>query len=394
MKTVGRVATSQTKKPAKKPVKKLAKKPAVKVTSKKATATAATSKKTGKAAVTAKKRAKMSAATAIRVSGEFPRVVTLHQESGWTLSDTAAWVTKQQKFLVAEMLRHGAVLFRGFPLEKDTCFDRFVCSFKGWEDLSYEESLSFAVRTRRSGRVCTTNDGKNGGLLFHHEQAQAPRYPSKVFFFCEMPAAPGTGGATGLSRSDRLLQRLEAVYPQFAKDCAEKGVKYSFTVGDENDISKGAGRSWKSYFSVNTRAELRARLDELGYTYTEYDTTVHVTTPILSAVRVAPGTETRVFFNQMVATLANAVEFMRANGGFSGEQISQTELDMYLRFGDDSSVPIEPLIKAREWSEEHAVDLQWQKGDVALIDNFIAMHARRLWSGENGQRVVLASLVK
>ena len=48
-----------------------------------------------------------------------------------------------------------------------------------------------------------------------------------------------------------------------------------------------------------------------------------------------------VFFNQMIATLANAVEFSAAGqsgGGFAGEAVSQETLDKFLTFGDGSQV--------------------------------------------------------
>ena len=44
--------------------------------------------------------------------------------------------------------------------------------------------------------------------------------------------------------------------------------------------------------------------------------------------------------------------------------------------------------------EKHAVDLQWQSGDVALLDNYLVMHARRIWNGPLGSRKLLASLVE
>ena len=48
-------------------------------------------------------------------------------------------------------------------------------------------------RPLRKHRWCNrqTNEGKTGGLVFHHEQAQSPRWPSKLFFCCELAAAPG-----------------------------------------------------------------------------------------------------------------------------------------------------------------------------------------------------------
>jgi alpha-ketoglutarate-dependent taurine dioxygenase len=42
-------------------------------------------------------------------------------------------------------------------------------------------------------------------------------------------------------------------------------------------------------------------------------------------------------------------------------------------------------------SENYTYDLQWQDGDVALIDNKITMHGRRPYSGER-KRLVLVAL--
>lgn len=56
-------------------------------------------------------------------------------------------------------------LHRNFNLPKAEEFDAFVKAFDHYEDLPYEESLSFAVRLHVTGRVCTTNEGKKGGQV-------------------------------------------------------------------------------------------------------------------------------------------------------------------------------------------------------------------------------------
>jgi len=96
-------------------------------------------------------------------------------------ADVLGWITANQEEVEAKLKDHGAILFRGFPLQTAADFDKFVCAFKGWKDLSYDDSLSFAVRIKRSNRICTTNEGKTGGLVFHHEQAQSPKWPSNLF---------------------------------------------------------------------------------------------------------------------------------------------------------------------------------------------------------------------
>ena len=59
-----------------------------------------------------------------------------------------------------------------------------------------------------------------------------------------------------------------------------------------------------------------------------------------------------------------------------------------------AQVSLQILLDAREICERNAVDIQWRDGDVALLDNFLVMHARRIWNGPLGSRKLLASLVK
>ena len=244
--------------------------------------------------------------------------------------------------------------------------------------------------------VCTTNDGRNGGLVFHHEQAQAPIFPSKLFFYCEVPAAPGCGGGTGITPSWKVLDALTSAYPSFIADCEAKGVKYSATLPLEpNTAAGGVGRSWRSFFSVSTQAEAEERMRELGYTWTwnSSNQSLHLTTPVLPAVVNPPGGARRkTFFNQMIAqALSNAAQFVSQSGDNGNP--AAVDLSAFLTFGDGSPVPLEPLQFAARVSDEAAVDLSWRKGDVALLDNYLVMHARRPWVGD-GPRKVLASLVK
>src|SRR5262249_11996323 len=147
--------------------------------------------------------------------------------------------------------RHGAVLFRGFPVHTAQDFDRFVAGF-GLENFAYEDSLSNAVRVNRTPRVFTANEAPPTVTIFlHHEMAQTPIYPSKLFFFCEQPAE--SGGATPICRSDVLWGRLATRCPDFARDCVDKGLRYSNVMPSENDPNSGMGRSWQSTLKAKSR---------------------------------------------------------------------------------------------------------------------------------------------
>ena len=68
-------------------------------------------------------------------------------------------------------------------------------------------------------------------------------------------------------------------------------------------------------------------------------------------------------------------------------------IDECVRFGNGEQVPLEILLDAKTICEELAIDVQWEKGDVALVSNYLMMHARRPWNGPEGTRKLLASLV-
>lgn len=181
-----------------------------------------------------------------------------------------------------------------------------------------------------------------------------------------------------------MLDELKEKFPSFVADCREKKVVYRSIFPSEHDATKGVGRSWKSFFGKETREEVQEKMDKLGYTGTWDDAgCLHLQSPVLPAIRVlSDGTE--VFFNQMIAQhLANAAEF--------SAQGNTTQLDQFLRYGDGSSVDVKALEFAFQVSEKYSAELEWQAGDIVLIDNMLLMHARREF---DGPRKVFASLVQ
>jgi hypothetical protein len=304
----------------------------------------------------------------------FPAVV-VNQTTEASLDAAIEWVQTHRARHIAAAERCGAVLFRGFPVRTDQDLDRFIAAFH-LPNFPYEDSLSNAVRVNRTPRVFTANEAPpEVNIFLHHEMAQTPIYPSKLFFFCEKPAE--TGGATPLCRSDVLWERLAAKCPQFAKDCVEKGLRYSNVMPGENDLASGMGRSWQSTLKADTREAAEARLRQIGYTWQWLDDgCLKATTPVLKAVYDLPDGR-RSFFNQLIAA-------------FRGWKDARNDPAKSITFGDGSPLNREAAMTACELADELSFDIPWQQGDVALVDNFVTMHGRRTFSGT---RKVLASLV-
>ena len=331
-----------------------------------------------------------------------------------TLEDAVNFVKDHRSKIDGALEERGAVLFRGFPLAGPEDFDVFVKAFDGYTDLSYDKSMSFAVRTKLADRICTTNEGKSGGLVFHHEQAQTPLWPSHVFFCCQLPALPGDGGETGIVSSPLVYEELSKKHPAFCSKLEKHGVKYTVFAGPEQDPSKGAGRSWKSFFHAATKEDCESKMEAGSWTWewgvgpananaTVGSNFLKCTTPVLEAIKLANGgggaTLRKCFFNQLIATAANALEFSRVGDSTSGSDTlinlpTQAGIDECVRFGNSDPISLEILLEAKQICEDLAVNVEWQKGDVVLLSNYLMMHARRPWKGPEGTRKLLASLVQ
>ena len=306
-------------------------------------------------------------------NGVFPLIYAA-QEAG---SEAAIkeWIEEHRAKLADELAVHGAILFRGFGVTDDQGFDGFIRAFDQ-PSFTYKDSLSNAVRRNRTDIVFTANEAPPDVSIFlHHEMAQTPVFPSKLFFYCELAAEKG--GATPLCRSDTLLEQLEAEAPSFVADCREKGVCYSQTMPAEDDLQSGQGRSWRSTLSAETQAEAEIKLKTLNYQWQwQEDNSLRVTTPILPAVKqLADGRS--VFFNQLIAA-------------FRGWQDARNSAEKSICFGDGSAIDIGDMAVAIRLADTLTFDIPWQTGDIALVDNFSTMHGRRPFEG---QRRVLASLV-
>jgi hypothetical protein len=137
------------------------------------------------------------------------------------------------------------------------------------------------------------------------------------------------------------------------------------------------GRSWQSTLRASTPAQAEERLAGLGYSWTWLaDGCLRATTPLLPAVRQLPDGRTS-FFNQLIAA-------------FQGWKDERNDPSKAITFGDGTPLDREAVGVATRLGDELSFNLQWQRGDVALVDNYLTMHGRRAFSGT---RKVLASLV-
>jgi len=137
------------------------------------------------------------------------------------------------------------------------------------------------------------------------------------------------------------------------------------------------GRSWQSTLRASTPGQAEERLKALGYSWAWLDEgCLRATTPVLPAVRRLADGRTS-FFNQLIAA-------------FQGWKDERNDPAKSITFGDGTFLDRDAVNVATRLGEELSFNVPWQRGDVALVDNFVTMHGRRAFTGT---RKVLASLV-
>ncbi|MCC5452906.1 TauD/TfdA family dioxygenase [Rheinheimera sp. UJ51] len=304
----------------------------------------------------------------------FPAVV-LNSDGLTTIAESQAWVKQHQAELEQQLALSGTILFRGFPIASAEDFDQFTASF-GYPNFLYKDSLSNAVRINFTERVFTANEApKEVEIYLHNEMAQTPIYPDKIFFSCLAPA--DKGGYSPILRGDLLFNALAKSNSESASAFAEKGVKYTTIMPSENDPASGQGRSWKSTLNVTSLEQAEQKLARLGYSWQWLeDGSLKATTAALPAVRTLDCGR-KVFFNQLIA----------AYMGWRGVREHHQDT---LCFGDDSAIPKQWLEEIVALSNDYIFDVPWQAGDVALVDNNLAMHGRRPYSGDRKRQVLVA----
>ncbi|KAL3430159.1 hypothetical protein BDV09DRAFT_202391 [Aspergillus tetrazonus] len=316
-----------------------------------------------------------------------------------TLESVIATVKSLQrtKTLTSLLAKHGTLLFRGLPIHSASDFSAFAHAF----GYSPHEIIGIVVdRPLLAPNVAPANEApKEVRIYNHNESPQVPHAPEYVFFYANR--APKKGGETPISSSLELFHRARAEIPEFIDLLAEKGVKSSVTYTVERQYVGGStlrqafGKEFVDGDDEQTkRRKVEAQIARYGrgkYTTLEWSDgadgqgQVLTLTHHLPVIRTQPGTNLPTLFTGLAAYYKNNLEAKKGSGAGRKNVAVQT-------FGDGTPIPEEYLATLARITDEIRVLHRWQEGDVLVFDNIIAQHGREPWEGEQGDRVVLASL--
>ncbi|NWD74704.1 amino acid adenylation domain-containing protein [Pseudomonas gingeri] len=303
----------------------------------------------------------------LRADSPFPLLVQVRERE----LAPAVWAQAHREQVEGWLRTHGGILFRGFDLPTPADFEQFcqaLCPelYGQYGDLPKKEGGNKIYKS--------TPYPKDRMILFHNESAHQHRWPRRQWFYCEIPAT--VGGATPIVDSREVYRAL----PSWLQDnLRRRQLMYVRNFTRDIDVS------WQHFFRTEDRAEVErvCRESDIAFEWRGADD-LH-TRQVCPAVILHPITGEESFFNQVQLYHPAFLDAdIREQFLLGGEQA----LPRQVYYGDGSALEPEAIAAINAAYDRCAVRFDWQQGDVVMLDNMLAAHARDPFDGE--RKIVVA----
>lgn len=290
--------------------------------------------------------------------------------------DVIDWAAANREFLEGKLLEHGALLFRGFGVGSVAEFENLcqaICPhlYGGYGDLPKNDQGENVYEV--------TPYPPSKTILFHNESSHMARWPTRQFFFCEVPAEEG--GETPIVDCRRIYEAMPA---RIRDAFEEKGLLYV------RNFIEGLDVSWQEFFHTDRREDVERHCRESSFDLEWIgENDLRVKQHALGVTR-HPKTDEKVFFNQVqLHHVAALDDDLRES---MGALFDRDQFPRNVYYGDGSPILDEDVREIIRIYWDLAVAFQWQPGDVVMVDNMLVSHARNPYRGERKMAVALGAM--
>lgn len=276
------------------------------------------------------------------------------------------WAKDNLDFIDQKLMEYGGVLFRGFALERQEGFERFLSSL-GIELMRYIESAT--PRKELGAKIYTSTEFPQDQVIaLHNELTYVATWPMKILFFCRRPA--DSQGETPIADVRRVYARIDR---EIIEEFAEKGWQLVRNYGN------GFGPTWQDAFHMTDRSTLEVYCRDNRIDYEWKDNVRFKTRQVRPAISVHPKTGEAVWFNHVAFWHVSSLD-PKLRELFLTE-FGEDELPYNTYYGDGSSIKESVVEKIREAYSQETVMFQWKQCDLLLLDNMLVAHGRNSFKG-------------
>ncbi len=302
--------------------------------------------------------------------GSGPVIIT----SKFTGRKLESWVTENYEKLAQLKHRYGAILFRGFGVEKPQDFSNLI-GLTSSEAIPYMEQTS--PRDQVKGHVYTSTAHRSDQQIFvHNEQSFKNAFPLNIYFCCVTPST--TGGQTPLVDTRKILKEIpDPILDKFHRH------GYVF----KRNFIENVYVSWQKSFQTDDRSEVEryCRQNDIHFEW-DLDFIELVTHQKRNCIARHPHTGELCWFNHCTFFNKSCLPSQTQD---IFEQLFDGEYPNDTLYGDGSPIESEVIDMLKDAYEKHKVKFDWQQGDMLMVDNMLMAHGRESYEGE---RLILTGM--
>jgi amino acid adenylation domain-containing protein len=291
--------------------------------------------------------------------------------------DLADWAASNREFIETQLLKQGAILFRGFNTNSVPEFEKVanvICPnlFGEYGDLPREGV---------SGKVYgSTPYPPDQAILFHNESSHLHRWPLKIWFFCVQPARQG--GETPILDCRKVYEILN---PKLRERFEQKQLMYV------RNYIEGLDVSWQDFFHTTNKVDVEAYCHQARIKFEWLENNGLKTCKICPAVAKHPKTGNLVFFNQLQLHHVSCLD-----PGVRQSLLSvfgEDKLPRNVYYGDGTPIEDSVMEEIGAVYRESEISFSWQQGDILMLDNMLTAHGRNAYVGSRKIVVAMGELM-
>ena len=305
------------------------------------------------------------------------------------------WLHERREAIDRQLLATGGVLIRGFTALRDAADFQAALNATGATLMDYVGGTS--PRKQVAGSIVTATEVPGTySIPMHQEMSYTDGAPARIAFFCETP--PHEGGETTVGDMRALTRDIDAGVRERFRAAGGLQLCRNLPLPEHVHSRPGVPKPWTEVFATTDRDEAGRQATARGWRWEWHaDGLMRLWQEVRAPMRRHPATGDEVWHNQVhIFAPAAALAWARKDGRTEmAERIAAARreapelLDRFV-FAGGSEIADDDALHLYETFERHAAPVRWERSDVLILDNILAAHGRRRFSGA---RRVLAGLI-
>jgi len=215
-----------------------------------------------------------------------------------SLEATKSWIKENKPSLQERLLRDGALLFRGFPIQNQNDFYSILDLFIEPHEELLDYIAGVTPREKIDKKIYTSSSAPAFvKILLHPEMCYVKDFPSKVCFYCDQ--ASEHGGETPLADARQILKEIPG---DIIKNFEDKGIIYHRKMLYLGSLRNFFGKAlssinastWNYAFETNNKDDVEAACKKFGLSYTWNSDRSLTTEARVNAIQKHPKTAEKV----------------------------------------------------------------------------------------------------